>query len=138
MSAGAGHQSEKDVITMGTEGGRYAQVKISVAPELASSFKTACTSANVSMAGKLSQFMAEFGGVVRQSAATPPPDYSTRRKRRTAVGRIIRELEQIRTAEENLVRNAPPNLQDAPVYETAGEYISVLEEAIGQLREMVP
>ncbi|MDR2614954.1 MAG: hypothetical protein LBC28_00075, partial [Oscillospiraceae bacterium] len=60
------------------------------------------------------------------------------RKRRSAVKRIILELEQIKAAEERLVDNAPENLQDAPVYEIAGEYIDALEDAIASLLSMVP
>jgi len=123
---------------MGAAENRYTQVKISVAPELVSSFKAVCAATNVSMASVLSQFMMEYCGNVRRKAVKPPTDYSTRRKRRVAVKRILIELEKIRAAEEGLIDNAPPNLRDAPIYETAGEYISALDEATEQLDTMAP
>jgi hypothetical protein len=114
----------------------YAQVKIAVNPELASSFKAACAVTNVSMAGKLSEFMAEYSGMIRQTKSKTSPDYSTRHKRRAAIKRILLELEQIRVEEERFIDNAPENLQSAPVYETVGEYVSVLDEAIEQLESI--
>ena len=39
----------------------YVQVKVSVRPEIAAALKAAYAAAGVSMAGKLSQFMAEYG-----------------------------------------------------------------------------
>jgi hypothetical protein len=114
----------------------YAQVKIAVDPELASSFKAACAVANISMAGKLSEFMAEYSGMVRHTKSKTSPDYSTRRKRRTAIKRILLELEQIRLDEERFIDHAPENLRSAPAYETAEEYASALDEAIEQLESI--
>jgi hypothetical protein len=119
-------------------GSRYRQLKITVDAELASSFKAACAAAGASMAGKLSQFMAESSGAAREGRPAPAPDYSTRRKRRAALRRIVSELEQIKAAEERLIDNAPENLRDAPMYEVADHYVSVLDDVIGQLEDMVP
>ena len=66
------------------------------------------------------------------------PGYTTRRKRLTVIKRIIAELEELKSAEERLIDNAPENLQDAPIYETAAEYISIFEDVIDQLRGIVP
>ena len=67
------------------------------------------------------------------------PDYTTRRKRRAVIKRILLELEQLRSAEERLVDYAPDNLQDAPIYETADEYIAIFDDVIGLLEGvMVP
>jgi len=115
---------------------RLTQVKVSVDPEIAAAFKAACAAANISMAAELSRYMVDYAnGLVKPKAA---PDYTTRRKRRAALARIIAELEQIKAAEENLIDNAPGNLRDAPIYETAEELIDALEEATGLLRAMVP
>jgi len=113
----------------------YTQIKISVAPELASSFKSACAAADVSMAGQLSKFMADYIGVnvVEKTEPKAFNDYSTRGKRRAAVKRILAELEQIKKAEERFVNNAPENLQSAPIYEVADESVSALDESIDQL-----
>jgi methylase of polypeptide subunit release factors len=111
----------------------YTQVKVAVDPELASSFKAACMISNVSMASKLSEFMAEYSGIVRQNKNKTSPDYSTRRKRRAAIKHILLELEQIKAEEERFIDNAPANLQSAPAYETADECVSALDEAIEQL-----
>ena len=118
---------------MGTS---LTQVKVSVKSEIASEFKEACASANVSMAAELSRFMTDYakGTVIRRYA----PDYTTRRKRRDIVKRILNELEEIKAAEERLVDNAPENLQVAPIYEVAADYIDVLDEAIELLSVMVP
>jgi len=115
---------------------KLTQVKVSVVPEVAAAFKKACASANISMAAELSRFMANYAsGSVKHKAAQ---DFSTRRKRRIIIKRILVELEQIRVAEERFIDNAPENLQDAPIYETAGEYISILDETIELLSSMVP
>jgi hypothetical protein len=114
---------------------KLTQLKVSVDPAIASAFKAACMSSNVSMVAELSQFMLDYAKCeVKHKAA---PDYSTRRKRRVIVKRILHELEEIKLAEECLISNAPENLQEAPIYETAHDYISALEESIDQLSSMV-
>lgn len=112
------------------------QVKVSVPADKASAFKCACAAANVSMASVIAHFMADYANCKPKPNAAP--DCSTRRKRRATVKRILFELEQLKAAEERLVCNAPENLKDAPVYESADEYISALEEAIVLLGTMVP
>ena len=114
---------------------KYTQVKVSVASQTASAFKEACAASGVSMAAELSKFMADYSnGLAKHKAAL---DYTTRRKRRAIVKRIIMELGQLMAAEQRLIDNAPENLQDSPVYETAEDYISVYEDIIGQLGDMV-
>ena len=115
---------------------KYTQVKVSVDSQIAAGFKAACASAGVSMAAELSSFMADYSnGLVKHKAAL---DDTTRRKRRTIVKRIIMELGQLKAAEQRLFDNAPENLQDAPIYETAEHYVSVYEDVIDQLGDMVP
>jgi hypothetical protein len=115
---------------------KFTQVKVSVDPQIAAAFKEACASANVSMAAELSSFMTGYSNSMVKSRDTP--GYTTRRKRRAIIMRIIMELEQLKAAEERLVDNAPENLQGAPIYETADEYISIFDDVIAQLGVMVP
>ena len=116
---------------------KLSQVKVSVDPQIATAFKAACAASNVSMAAELTRFMVDYSkGTVKRKVA---PDYTTRRKRRAVIKRILVELEQLRVAEERLIDNAPDNLQDAPIYETADEYIAIFDDVIGLLEGvMVP
>ena len=104
------------------------QVKISVHPDLAASFKAACTASNVSLTGKLSEFMAEYSNFLMKGK--PFPDYTTKRKRRAAIKSIIKQLEQLRNFEERSRDNIPENLQGSELYENADQCVSWLEEAI--------
>jgi len=115
---------------------KLTQVKVSVDSHIAAAFKEACAASNVSMVAELSQFMADYSSSLMKNRDAP--GYTTRRKRRTIIKRIIMELKQLKAAEERLVDNAPENLQDAPIYETADEYISIFEDVIDQLEVMVP
>jgi hypothetical protein len=63
-------------------------------------------------------------------------DYSTRRKRRTALSCIVSTLGQISLAEETYMNNTPINLQNSEAYETTEYYIDLLEEAIDLLRSV--
>jgi hypothetical protein len=106
----------------------YTAIRVSVDPDVASAFKRACATAGVSMAGKLTQLMAEYSGAVMKR--NPKPCYSTRRQRRAAVRSFAGQLEMIRDAEEQCRDNTPENLQGSIVYETADEYVSLLNDAI--------
>ena len=109
----------------------YAQVKVSVDPEIAAAFKAACAAGGVSMAGVLSQFMSEYGGAaarVREPAI--PGSLSTRRKRRKATAEVASRLEMILEAETASHENVPENLRGAEAYETTEDIISALDEAI--------
>ena len=115
---------------------KLTQVKVSVDPQIASAFKQACAASNISMAAELARFMADYSNSLVKHKAVP--DYTTRRKRRAVVKRIISELGQLKAAEERLLDSAPENLQGSQVYETADEYISIYDDVIDQLGEMVP
>jgi hypothetical protein len=104
------------------------QLKISVSLELAAGFKAACAASNVSMAGKLSAFMAEY-----TKAAIPDkplPDYTTRRRRRYSIKAILKQLEQIKAHEERYRDNIPENLQGSIVFDNAEQSVSFLDEAM--------
>jgi len=116
----------------------YTQVKVSVDCEIASAFKEACAASNVSMAAELSRFMVDYSGcLVKRKVA---PDYTTRRRRRTAIKTIIKQLEQIKANEETSLNNMPENLQSSEAYDVAEEAVASLEEAIEVLNAfwMVP
>jgi DNA primase len=106
----------------------YTQVKAHIDPEVASAFKAACAASGTSMAAAITQFMSEYSRSAKKH--TSAPDYSTRRKRRAAVSLFAQELENIKDAEELCRDNTPENLQGSVVYETADEYVSLLEEAV--------
>jgi hypothetical protein len=106
----------------------YTQIKVSVDPDAAAAFKTACAATGISMAAVLTEFMMKYSDVAKKRK--PAPDYSTRRIRRAAVSSIVRQTEQIMAAEERYRDNIPENLQGSVVFEKADECVSLLEEAI--------
>jgi hypothetical protein len=110
---------------------RRTQVKISVTPDLAAAFKNACIDSNVSMASVLSRFMAGYC----QSAVVDKPsqNYSTRRHRRAVIGRIAKQLEMIKEAEERYMENIPENLRGSVRYEDADNTVSMIGEALDML-----
>lgn len=117
---------------------KHTQVKVTVDSQIASAFKKACAASDISMAAELSRFMADYANsTVKRKAA---PDYSTRRRRRTTIRAIIKELELMMACEERVRDNMPENLQCSAAYDTAEEAASSLEEAIEALSSfwMVP
>ena len=106
----------------------HKQVKVSVGMDVALAFKEACATSNITMANKLEQFMADYSKTVMKRKSSP--DYTTRRQRRTAIKKIIEQLEQIKSFEERYRDRIPENLQGSAVYDTAEEYVSSMEEAI--------
>lgn len=117
---------------MPKESMRYKQVKLSTDPQIAYAFKNVCMASDVSMASVLSRFMADYAAVAAPKGAGSA-DYGTKRKRRAAVCRIIRQLEQICEAECSYRDSIPANLQNSVVYERAEEFIAQLEEAADAL-----
>ena len=107
---------------------RYKQLKVSVDPVIASAFREACAASNTSMTANLSQFMADYSSTT--VARKPLPDYSTRRKRRSAIQAIVEQLELIKDSEEEYRDRIPENLQGSSVYDRADELVSTLEEVI--------
>ena len=114
------------------ESAQLKQVKITVSSDVASAFKNACIAANVSMALKLSEFMAEYSDTVLVKKETHS-NYSTKRRRRAAIHKTIKQLKQIRECEANYYERIPENLQGAPCYENSEEFISHLDFAIEEL-----
>jgi hypothetical protein len=109
----------------------YTQVKISVPPELAASFKSACLSSGVSMAYAISRFMSETVADAKNAGAAP--DLNSRGKRRRAVNKIISALQKVYDAEEDYRSNIPENLQPGPAFAASEETLEILSEAIDGL-----
>jgi hypothetical protein len=107
----------------------YVQVKVSIAPEIAIAFKSACFSAGKSMASVLSGFMAEYSLIAPDKSKTVDIT-STRRKSRNYVNCMKRQLEEIREAEERCHDNIPENLRNSEAFEITENIILCLEEAI--------
>jgi len=105
------------------------QVKVSVPPNVAAAFKKMCADNDVSMAGELTQYMADYASV-EKGKKDATLDFSTKRKRRKAIKSIIKQLEQIKGFEEQYRDNIPENLQGSTVYDNAEECVAWLEEAI--------
>jgi len=113
----------------------YKQVKIYLPPELAASFKSLCREENESVTSALSRFMAERCAAAIKKKTDPEP-FSTRAKRRNSVKRIASQLNEIRDAEEQAQENFPKNLRGSSIFESYGEILSRLDEAIEMLDEV--
>ena len=112
----------------------YTQLKVSVPPELAATFKARCKEKNVSMASEISRFMSiETKGCRPAKSAAGP--YATRQKRRKALKSLVDQLEALMGAEQSYLENIPENLQSSCRYEDAEQTVSALEEALEILGE---
>jgi len=118
----------------------YTQIKISVSKEVASTFKAACTVAEVSIAGVLTQFMVEYGAVetmpkpCKETApALSPP---SKKKRDSAIREAISKLKWAYEAEEQSMENIPDNLRGAGNYEASEERVALMEEALDILERL--
>ena len=114
----------------------YKQLKVSVEPALAKSFKAACINAGVSMASEFSEFMAVRTGTLAEFSAkkSKHASYDTRRKRRQHINVIIGHLEAIRDCEDAYRANIPENLRSGSAYRDAEQAIDNLDQAIDILR----
>ena len=114
----------------------YKQLKVSVEPDLAQSFKVACINAGVSMASEFSEFMAVRTGTLAEFSAKKANQvsYDTRRKRRQHINAIIGHLEAIRDSEDAYRAKIPDNLQSGSAYADAVHAIVNLSQAIELLK----
>ena len=108
----------------------YAQIKISVYPEIAEAFKTACAADGVSMASELTRFMAEYSAapIVKKAVAANPK--LSKKKRRNTVRSLILQLEQVRDAEQESMDNTPENFRMSDNFAASEESLAKLDEAI--------
>lgn len=107
----------------------YTQVKVSVDPDVAAAFKTACTASKISMAAVLSQYMEKYSKTTQKRK----PENTTRRQRRKSVTSIIKQLENVKEAEERYLDAIPNNLHGSIVFETTDQIVSMLEDVIDLL-----
>jgi hypothetical protein len=112
----------------------YTQVKASVDPKLAESFKSACRANGVSYASVLSDLMGKYAGIPRVRSADTGGD--TRRKRRKEVCAMISRLECILAAETASMENTLENLQGSERYEETERIVTALCETADMLREV--
>ena len=112
----------------------YTQIKVSVAPDIASAFKATCAANGASIAGTLARLMSEYNGKAtgkeRKSTA-----YGTRSQRRGAVQKMLMSLADIKQAEENYAEKMPENLRNSVRYEDAEQSINALDEVISLLSQ---
>jgi hypothetical protein len=116
---------------------RYKQLKISVDPDLAASFKDACRKSGVSMASELSGFMRSRSGPISRDAPAGQDAgiVSTRGHRRKAVRNMVIQLGHILAAEESYRDRSPENLTGGEAYELADRAVESLGQAIELLSE---
>jgi len=110
----------------------YRQVKIHAPVNVAAAFREACSANGVSMASVISEFMAGYSKAA-MTAGKHPPFYATKRARRAVISSIVKQLELIKTAEEQYRDNIPENLQGSVVFDNAEQAVLSLEEAIDLL-----
>ena len=127
----------------------YTQVKVSINPEVAAAFKSACAAAGCSMASVLQAFMADYSQpclenrhVVLPSTKkrikeqTSKNSFATRKQRRAAINAIRIQMEQLVSAEENFCNNVPENLHGSKWHEAAESSIALINEILGLMDEI--
>lgn len=87
-----------------------AQIKVSVKPETAAAFKSACEAAGVSMASAISGFMQSYAASPAVKASLPQVLTDTRRHRHNALRSLLPLLQRIRDSEERCKDSIPENL----------------------------
>jgi len=113
----------------------YVQVKISVKPDLAASFKAACKTADKSMAFELSGFMQRYANQP-QSKIQPSVNVKTLKDRRKAMGIIRRMIIDLIDAEGNYIDNTPESLHSGVRYEMAVERLEQLEAVLDSVDDI--
>jgi hypothetical protein len=112
----------------------YTQLKFSVPPETAISFKAKCMSSGVSMTSEIIRLI-NGGNSVSHLEKPETLSVDTRRKRRKVVNRTAIQIEAVMDAERQYMENMPANLQSSRMYETAEQILTTLEEALSLLHE---
>lgn len=110
----------------------YTQLKVSLKPDITTTFKAVCAKNDVSMTSVISQLICQYCGIAIKKGDYSPV-LSTKRQRRAAVRNTILLLERIRDNEELYRDNIPTNLQASAGFESAESCISALDEAIDLL-----
>ena len=113
---------------------KYTQVKVSVDSEIAEAFKASCLASGISMANVLSRYMTKHSGISLKNK--PSAGFSSKRQRRAEIVKIIKNLENIKDCEENYKDRIPENLHSSEAFESAEQWVSVLDEVIEILESM--
>jgi len=113
----------------------YTQVKVSVNSEIAAAFKASCLTSDISMASVLSQYMAKYSNTSHKNNSSS--SLSTKRQRRASIDKVIRQLECIKTYEEDYRDRIPENLHSSIVFESADQWVSVLDDVIESLMSLL-
>jgi len=112
------------------------QVKVTVEPEIAKTFKDSCKASGVSMSLELARFMTERGKLLAHTAKKKQRQLDTREGRRKEFAKLILRLEEIRDSEDEYKNRIPINLQNGPAYASAENTVDLLEQAIELLYEV--
>jgi hypothetical protein len=107
----------------------YRQIKISIKPEIADGFQSACKASGKSMANELAGFMLSY---LKQSTPMTEPaiNFNALKGRRKAIGFAHKLLLELLGAEERYIENTPENLSSSIRYEMAVERADKLSEVI--------
>jgi len=113
------------------------QLKITIDPKIAETFKAACVASGISMTAELSAFMSDRAGILNAltDKRLKHDSLDTRGKRRRQVNLIIDRLVSIKSFEESYRSRIPESLQSGQAYEDSDLSIEMLEQAIDSLHE---
>jgi len=110
----------------------YVQIKISVAPNIATAFKAKCAASDVSITSELTRLMG--GKSTSNKMQRPTVDmYLTRRLRRSGLEFLIAHIEAIRDAEQDYLNAIPTNLVTSPMHDATEQSVSALDDALDSL-----
>ena len=114
----------------------YTQVKLSVNPEIAATFKASCFKKGVSMASEITRFMvgeSDFANPSDTDSSKSSVAVGTRAQRRKAAKHILELLGHIIDAETQYMDNMPQNLRNSRNYDMAEQSLASLEGAFESL-----
>ena len=112
----------------------YKQFNVAIGLELAEAFKSACDANGEPMRQAAVRLISEYVSKplpdVRTAAVT---DYSTRAKRKRALGTVLEQLEDLLDAESAYRDNIPESMYNK--HESAERAVEAYEEAVAILEE---
>ena len=113
----------------------YKQLNVAVSTDLAEAFKSACEANGEPARQVVVRVITEYiSGEKPRKRASAGPDYTTRAKRKKAVGKMLEQLEALRDAEMEYSGNIPESMYNKQ--EDAERAVGVYEEAITALEEL--
>ncbi|MCL2121339.1 MAG: hypothetical protein FWH28_03710 [Clostridiales bacterium] len=108
---------------------QYVRVIVSVLPEIVESFRIRCNENGVSMANEIVHFMSRECEK-EQSSLSPAITHTKKRRRQKALQKVIRQIEEIKTAEEEYRDHIPEDLRYPVRYQASAHSIHAMKEAI--------